>query len=396
MQEKMIINNLFDDTQNYLTDNSDMEDAIHQIREKGDTKPFSGIFVRFMNSDNRLLVPVVYDGPDLKKMTIKTRVYNNENYAVCYTSMKEAEKGESISVFAYFLDELIRHVLIDDSMEGIILNPEDESVLLHRTVLQNYFYYGTNIDETYDNAILEKAIAYANRKLQGMTNSYGLPFIIHYARTMAILSVMAPSDRHLVTAAVLHSLIEHTDTTETDILSLFGRDIKQLVLLRTRSPENMNDIRGAEELIEKAKKADLREKLFVLADVVSDQTDIELGYECQGDRFWKSLPMKKEELSWYYSEMQDLLYNLQFHPRAYEYYWKMVNTYKDLFVKYAVDENNSRMYMFTAHHDNYVCTREDPQWNPLIGKAGSCREISREQAEMTEDQWKADHDIYHA
>ena len=64
--------------------------------------------------------------------------------------------------------------------------------------------------------MLDKAIALAAHKFVGKFDKGGAPYILHCLHVMA---AVAP-DRNLMTAAVLHDIVEDTDTTLDDLRSI--------------------------------------------------------------------------------------------------------------------------------------------------------------------------------
>lgn len=67
-------------------------------------------------------------------------------------------------------------------------------------------------DETINNDVLSKAILIAVDAFQGMVDRSNKPFILHSLRVM-----MRSEDPDLMTAGVLHDVIEDTDTTFDDL-----------------------------------------------------------------------------------------------------------------------------------------------------------------------------------
>ncbi|MBR6542061.1 MAG: hypothetical protein IKT73_02525, partial [Anaerotignum sp.] len=96
----------------------------------------------------------------------------------------------------------------------------------------------------------------------------------------------------------------------------------------------------------------------------------------------------KEKQAWYYSRMQDTLAVMQEYRETGGVYWEMVGLYKDLFVKYYVEENWDYIYQISADGTGYAFSREYLTWAPFEGEVKG-QPMSRYDAERLEDSWKA-------
>ncbi|APV35314.1 HD domain-containing protein [Acinetobacter soli] len=79
---------------------------------------------------------------------------------------------------------------------------------------------------------LEKAIGLAAKKHAGQVDKAGQPYILHPLRLMLHLDAL---EQKIV--AVMHDLLEDTDTTIVDLISLgFSQDIIDAVIALTKKP----------------------------------------------------------------------------------------------------------------------------------------------------------------
>ncbi|WP_445116039.1 guanosine-3',5'-bis(diphosphate) 3'-pyrophosphohydrolase [Acinetobacter sp. WZC-1] len=77
---------------------------------------------------------------------------------------------------------------------------------------------------------IEKAIALAARKHSGQTDKGDQPYIFHLLRVM--LKMKTPEQQIV---AVLHDILEDTDTTVVDLISLgFSQDVIDAIQILTR------------------------------------------------------------------------------------------------------------------------------------------------------------------
>jgi len=96
----------------------------------------------------------------------------------------------------------------------------------------------------------------------------------------------------------------------------------------------------------------------------------------------------KQELSKYYSEKQDELYELQFDNDLKGKYWEVVGLYKDIFVEYYFDEKNLCIYQCAAHGEIWLFKYADCDWL-RIGSVHTekLQKILRHAAEGLVDKW---------
>ena len=77
--------------------------------------------------------------------------------------------------------------------------------------------------------ILEEAIIYATIMHQGKIRKFGdTPYILHPLEVAQILSTMT-DDQEIITAGILHDIVEDTDGTLAEIRSRFGDRVAELV-----------------------------------------------------------------------------------------------------------------------------------------------------------------------
>ena len=78
--------------------------------------------------------------------------------------------------------------------------------------------------------ILDKAIVFATEAHSGIFRKGGkTPYIVHPMEVAAIAARMT-DDIEVITAAVLHDVIEDTTTTAEQLEKMFGKRVAELVL----------------------------------------------------------------------------------------------------------------------------------------------------------------------
>lgn len=120
-----------------------------------------------------------------------------------------------------------------------------------------------------DKAMIERAYFLAKEKHQGQTRKTGEPYITHPVAVAIILADLG-SGPNTLAAALLHDVVEDTDTTLKDLADLFGNDVAQVVdgVTKLKNLEFKTEFTQAENqqkmLIAMAK--DIRVVLIKIAD----------------------------------------------------------------------------------------------------------------------------------
>ena len=249
---------------------------------------------------------------------------------------------------------------------------------------------------------LSKAIAFASEKHKNQfRKATTIPYIVHPMEVLQILYSMR-ADNDLMIAGVLHDTLEDTDTSEKEIKELFGDEVLRLVLSNSEDKSKSWDERK-QHTIDDLANADKRVQKLIMADKLSNLRSIAFDYEEIGDRLWKRFNAPKEKQAWYYSKIQDALYDMQFVPECEKLYWEFVGLYKDVFVKYYYDGENEVIFQVSDTGEMYYLKKGSPAWidafdfeeimsegkhfyKPCI-MPESAKLISRADAELTEDIW---------
>src|SRR5688572_15509151 len=110
-------------------------------------------------------------------------------------------------------------------------------------------------DPTADEALLNRAYVYAMRAHGNQKRASGAPYFSHPLEVAAILTDLKLDDATIVTA-LLHDVIEDTDTTRTEIDQLFGPEIGALV-------DGLTKIKRLDLVSKKAEQAENFRKLLI-------------------------------------------------------------------------------------------------------------------------------------
>lgn len=238
--------------------------------------------------------------------------------------------------------------------------------------------------------LIDKAVIFATEHHAGQTRKgKDTPYIVHPLETMLILRDMG-ADETLMAAGVLHDTVEDTDATAADIETLFGPEVTRLVTAHSEDKTKTWKERKA-HTIESLKTAERAVQMLVLADKVSNLRDMCRDYQAVGERLWERFNAPKEQQAWYYGGIQDSLEDMEFDPDCSAYYWEMVGLFKDLFVRFYLDEERESLYQIGANGEGYTLQRSRLDWQSFIGELPEgAEEIPRLQAESIENVW---HDL---
>jgi len=180
--------------------------------------------------------------------------------------------------------------------------------------------------------LFEEAIVFAVQKHSGMQRKLdSSPYILHPMEAALIASTMT-RDEEVLSAAVLHDVVEDTDAELCDIEARFGKRVAALVASET---ENKRDgipksatwmIRKHESLTELERTEDTAVKILWLSDKLSNMRALYRAWLAQGDEVWKSFNQKDPKShAWYYRRSTLLLKELCAYD-AWREYDRLVDT----------------------------------------------------------------------
>ena len=257
-------------------------------------------------------------------------------------------------------------------------------------VLEHMDEWKLNIKE--ENDRLSKAIIFATEKHNGQfRKATTTPYIMHPLEVLQILHSMK-ADTNLMIAGLLHDTIEDTDTTPDEIKELFGDDVAALVASHSEDKSKTWKERK-EHTIKELAVASNRVKMLVLADKLSNLRSIAKDYNRIGDELWKRFNAPKEKQAWYYSNIQDALVNMQSFYACKEAYWEFVALFKDVFVKFFIDEERKTLYQICEDlNEGYYLEKGNPCWKLILPEKRNklletAIQIARKDAENIEDHW---------
>jgi uncharacterized protein (TIGR02172 family) len=155
--------------------------------------------------------------------------------------------------------------------------------------------------------MLEEAIIYATVLYQGKVRKFGnMPFILHPMEVAQILSTMT-NEQEVITAGILHDIVEDTDGTLSEIEKRFGERVAFLVssdsepqypgederyTWKRRKEDSMKVLRNS---------SDMGVKMLWLADKLANIRSLAGNYSEYGEAVWEQFHQTDPAMQrWYY------------------------------------------------------------------------------------------------
>jgi len=168
-----------------------------------------------------------------------------------------------------------------------------------------------------DTSLLDRAIIFAVHAHAGTERrGKGFPYIVHPMEAAEIVATIT-SDQELLSAAVLHDVVEDTPVTVEEIRAEFGDRIADLVASESDTFEE-----GVSEedswhtrkkaAIERLAHATRDAKIVALGDKLSNMRAIARDYALKGEEFWNIFHTKNPaDHEWHYRGLADSLRELE-------------------------------------------------------------------------------------
>lgn len=178
--------------------------------------------------------------------------------------------------------------------------------------------------------LLDRAIVFATEAHKGQfRKGTKIPYILHPLEAAAIVGTMTTDDEVLA-GAVLHDVVEDTETTVEQVRNLFGERVAELVASESEDKrenllaESTWKIRKQETLAH-LQTASTDVKMITLGDKLSNIRAIYRDHSAMGDALWQRFNQKdKNEHHWYYQSIADSLDELKNYP-AYKEYCELIS-----------------------------------------------------------------------
>ncbi|MBR1747215.1 MAG: bifunctional (p)ppGpp synthetase/guanosine-3',5'-bis(diphosphate) 3'-pyrophosphohydrolase [Clostridia bacterium] len=186
-----------------------------------------------------------------------------------------------------------------------------------------------------DNSVLDRAIVFATEAHSGTVRKDGAPYIVHPLEDASIVATMT-HDPEVLAAAVLHDVLEDTDTTEEQIRAAFGDRVLSLVLAETENkrdglPKGDTWKVRKEETLNYLKEGRMEEKMLWLGDKLSNLRSLKRTHDREGkDAFLHFNVHDPLMHKWYYDAVLSYLGVLAEYPA----YKELSSIFHDIFDRY--------------------------------------------------------------
>ena len=174
--------------------------------------------------------------------------------------------------------------------------------------------------------LVSEAIAFAVKAHDGMRRKKSdVPYILHPMEAAVIVSTMT-DDQNVISAAVLHDVVEDADVSIDEIEARFGKRVRELVASETEDkradlpPAETWRIRKEESLAVLESTDDLDVLRLWLGDKLANMRSIYRDWKEEGDNMWQRFNQKDtKEHGWYYNSIVKLTERLSHTSAWLEY-----------------------------------------------------------------------------
>lgn len=193
--------------------------------------------------------------------------------------------------------------------------------------------------------LFEEAVIYSTIMHAGKVRKDKTPYILHPLEVSQLIATMT-DDMEVITAGVLHDVVEDTDGTIDEIRKRFGERVANLVISETENKyENLPrkdswKRRKEESLLVLKNSSDIGVKILWLADKLSNIRSIARQYGEVGNAVWQRFNQNDPLMhKWYYQSVAETIEMDLNRTGAYKELIKHIN-----FIWPGTFEHNKELY----------------------------------------------------
>lgn len=137
------------------------------------------------------------------------------------------------------------------------------------------------------------------------------PYMVHLLEALSLV-LYETADEDVLTAVVLHDLLEDTECPAEELTARFGERVAQLVRFATE-PENRTDISTTakqrswtmrkQHTIDLCHKGSEDELLVSIADKTANLCSLANDLELEGEQVWERFNATVDQICWYYTAL---------------------------------------------------------------------------------------------
>lgn len=153
---------------------------------------------------------------------------------------------------------------------------------------------------------IEYAIYYATKAHTGQRRRSENIDMIFHPFTCGMILQRNGCDKDIVSAAILHDVVEDTEYSFEDIEREFGKKVRDYVYDASEPDKSLEWEERKKHTIEHIKNAPLGSKLIVACDKISNLEDLYESVEKYGEeKAFSYLKRNKEKQKWYYTSVYE-------------------------------------------------------------------------------------------
>ena len=161
--------------------------------------------------------------------------------------------------------------------------------------------------------LVSEAIAFAVKAHDGMRRKKSdAPYILHPMEAAVIVGTMT-DDQNVISAAVLHDVVEDAGITIDEIEAKFGKRVRELVESETEDkraelpPSATWKVRKEESLAVLKNTDDIDVLIVWLGDKLANIRAIYRDFKIEGENVWQKFNQKDaKQQAWYYRSIAEL------------------------------------------------------------------------------------------
>lgn len=167
--------------------------------------------------------------------------------------------------------------------------------------------------------MIQEAAKFAAKVHEGkMRKGTAVPYIVHPLETAVIVSGIT-KDQEVISAALLHDVIEDAGVTYECLREKFGRRVADLVLAESED-KSKSWLERKEATIRHLAEASREVRLICLGDKVSNLRSTAADGILKGEAVWQKFREKdKKKHEWYYRGVLETLVEFKGEPAYCEY-----------------------------------------------------------------------------
>ena len=174
--------------------------------------------------------------------------------------------------------------------------------------------------------LITRSLQFAAAAHEGQSRKgSGLPYILHPMEVATIVASIT-SDQEVISAALLHDVVEDAGVKLDDLRTIFGMRVAELVNAEsedkyTGKPPASTWRTRKEAAIKRLNECDDRDvKIICLCDKLSNMRSMTRDYAAMGDELWLRFHQTDpKQHGWYYRAMANGMRELSKYPAWQEY-----------------------------------------------------------------------------